>query len=787
MGIPSPAAPPGVSLPGELVPVAFFGRTSTLIQNYQASMRRQLRKSEEELPPGFVIVAHYWDIESGGLDLDQRGHAERDAYAGVSIPRDGGMAALLAEAQTPSPRFAAVICEDIERSARDTFSALKLEKDLGAQGIPLFATDEPISVAGMNATTVLIRRVKQGVAEWFRLQLKEKAWAGFREHTLDGWNIGTPPYGYLAEKHPHPNPAKRAEGRTKTRLIRDPVRAPVVGQMFTWRAAQRLGVTTIRQKLNADRAACPPPRGEHWTDQSVYQILANPKYTGHMVWGRTSSRTGRWHRVPPEQWVWSSEPTHPAIVTRETYETARQVTLARASEAEDPAAPGHPLARRTYELRSRMRCRICHRRMQGTTRATRTYYTCPHDASNPRHAGAYPDHPKRILVREDHLVPVICEFFATRIFGHDRAALLCTQLPENDAAKAAQREKKIKKLHKEIRRVDNAQKAKIVELEKAGDASDPATEAWRDRLRERFAELVAERKSYTDQLAALTAEDNGPRQAPELLDTLPALPARLQDAKPATRARLYQAFDLQLLYNKEMNQVTIYATITTSTPGTIAAILSDSEPPSAPARYPFPLANSSMGSSSALRCIPPAAARDGIDLRDTPYAAGPAPSLTEPVRSWPLSPTQVSDTVVPGWYCRIRTRSEAGEVTAWPFTAVITSPAAAPAFAAGAWQNTPAISVPDLAGAMLFGTGLAVSLTRQRPLELMPWPKLAWAVCRSWPSCVFGLPELLGALFFGSLAIAMPMNAGWPIWIVLLPLPLAICRAIDRARAIGIE
>ena len=29
-----------------------------------------------------------------------------------------------------------------------------------------------------------------------------------------------------------------------------------------------------------------------------------------------------------------------------------------------------------------------------------------------------------------------------------------------------------------------------------------------------------------------------------------------------------------------------------------------------------------MGSSSALRCIPPATARDGIDLRDTPYIRG---------------------------------------------------------------------------------------------------------------------------------------------------------------------
>lgn len=303
------------------------------------------------------------------------------------------MAALLAEAQAPRPRFAAVICEDMSRSSRDMLSALQLEKVLSTRSIPLFATDEPMNAGGMNSSATLLRRIKQGMAEYFRLQLKESVWDGLREHTLDGWNVGTPPYGYLAQKFPHPTPKKRAEGRTKTRLILDPVRAPVVEQMFTWRACQRLGITTIRQKLNADRVTYPPPRGEHWTDQSVYQILANPKYTGHMVWGRTSSRTGRWHRLPEQDWVWSPEPTHPAIVDREVYETARQVTLARASQAEDPGNPGHPLARRFYELRSRIRCRLCRRRMLGTTRATRTYYTCPHDATNPSHFAAYPDHP----------------------------------------------------------------------------------------------------------------------------------------------------------------------------------------------------------------------------------------------------------------------------------------------------------------------------------------------------------------------------------------------------------
>jgi hypothetical protein len=49
---------------------------------------------------------------------------------------------------TAPPRFAAVMCEDIARSGRDTFNALKLEKQLGAAGIPVMAADEPISGPG---------------------------------------------------------------------------------------------------------------------------------------------------------------------------------------------------------------------------------------------------------------------------------------------------------------------------------------------------------------------------------------------------------------------------------------------------------------------------------------------------------------------------------------------------------------------------------------------------------------------------------------------------------------
>jgi resolvase-like protein len=204
------------SAPAEPVPVAFLGRTSTLLlQDPAASLRRQAREVQAKLPPGWFIAAWFWDIESGGLDLEQRGHGTAHEHLGVGLPRDGGLAALLAEAAGPAPRFAAVMCEDIERSGRDTFNALKLERQLGDAGIPLFATDEPINVEGMTATTILIRRVKQGIAEWYRFQLKEKAWRGFEQHTLDGYNIGGAPTGTPPTASRTPTPPKPPKAAPK--------------------------------------------------------------------------------------------------------------------------------------------------------------------------------------------------------------------------------------------------------------------------------------------------------------------------------------------------------------------------------------------------------------------------------------------------------------------------------------------------------------------------------------------------------------------------------------------
>jgi site-specific DNA recombinase len=520
------------SAPAEPVPVAFLGRTSTLLlQEPAASLRRQAREVQAKLPPGWFIAAWFWDIESGGLDLEQRGHGTGHQAVDVDLPRDGGLAALLAEAASPSPRFAAVMCEDIERSGRDTFNALKLERRLGDAGIPLFATDEPINVEGMNATTILIRRVKQGIAEWYRDQLKEKAWRGFEQHAIDGFNIGGVPYGYTPERIPHPNPGKASHGRTKTRLALDPARGPR-GRADLHLAHRRQAGRDHHHKP-AERRAGPlpvpaPGRVDH---RHRVRDLAQPQI--HRAYGL---RPPPLHRQPPLPHrpprpmdlvprADASSDHHPRHLGHRPDHRCRP-----RQRQDEPGMALHPAARRSYLLRSRCRCRDCKRRMTG--RLVRpyqghpgyVYYDCPHNPANPRHQAAAPAHPRTVRVGEDDLLTVIRQFFAAHIFGPDRAAMLAQRLPASAAEDTARREQETTRLHKRLRKIDAAENAHAREIESLASLpqASPAITALRSRIIERFTELETERTQINDRLTVLDRA-TGQEDEPGLLDALPML------------------------------------------------------------------------------------------------------------------------------------------------------------------------------------------------------------------------------------------------------------------------
>ncbi|HVQ94225.1 MAG TPA: hypothetical protein VMU51_24510, partial [Mycobacteriales bacterium] len=200
----APAQPEAVPGVPAIVPVAWAARVSDEeAQDPTLSLPRQLARARAALPAGFVIVAHFFDVESGRMELDQRGQDAAYARFDIGIPRDGGINELLAEAQRPDRRFVAVVCESIDRISRITRIGTGIEWELERAGVALLAVDEGIhpdlipGLAGSGgagrpkkATPVLTRRVKQAISEWYVLNMLELSWEGFIQHTIQGWNIG---------------------------------------------------------------------------------------------------------------------------------------------------------------------------------------------------------------------------------------------------------------------------------------------------------------------------------------------------------------------------------------------------------------------------------------------------------------------------------------------------------------------------------------------------------------------------------------------------------------------
>jgi len=553
--------------------VAFAARTSgEELQDPTISIPRQLESCRRALPPNAVIVAFYWDVESGRKEIDDRGTGAHDKFE-IAVPRDGGLPELLAEAKRKDRRFDAVICESVDRIARLMHQSTRVEHELDRVGVPLFAADEGVETTRRKSTKILVRRTKQMLAEWYVRQMLELAWDGYCEHTRQGWNIGVPPYGYVGERVPHPVPAKREQGMTKTRLVPEPVRAAAVHQIFVWRVTERLSYDVIANRLNADLDRYPPKKANRpdqhrdtWSHNGVRDVLENPKYTGYMVWNRRASKTGAGKLNPPRDWVWSPMPTHEPLVTVDMFKAAQAVKSERSDSwtRTSSGLDSHPGTKRTYALRSFVFCAQCRHRMYGKTRHTRSYYGCqPRVTRSPEEV--LPSHQKSVWVREDVLLEGVLRFLAERVLGPDRKehvrAELAAAAPNPD--KAA--EKEAAALRRAVEDIDRKKARLVKQLE---DRDDPDGTIFR-AVRERLSELTAERQHKLAKLGAvldLMGHGADADNDADVLDELPiATVADLSGAPEPIMRTLFSALRLRVVFDGRTGDADCTVTVTDDT------------------------------------------------------------------------------------------------------------------------------------------------------------------------------------------------------------------------------
>jgi site-specific DNA recombinase len=153
-------------------------------------------------------------------------------------------------------RVQRVILPSLDRLSRDVRIAENLFHDFATLGVDVLIADMP-TYNGRDRKDVLVRQIREAIAEENRKEIIERLWKGRQERIRRGLPPGgNAPYGY-----------KRVD-RT---LVPDPVEAAVVKIVFT---LARRGSTPTAIARTLVRRGFERRNGRPWTRRRVASVLA---------------------------------------------------------------------------------------------------------------------------------------------------------------------------------------------------------------------------------------------------------------------------------------------------------------------------------------------------------------------------------------------------------------------------------------------------------------------------------------------------------------------------------
>ena len=221
-----------------------------------------------------------------------------------------------------SPRVKAVLIVEVQRLSRgDLEDAGKLIKLLRYTNTVVITPQKTYDLGDEYDRDFFERELKRG-NEFLEYQKKIMN-RGRLLSVSQGNCIGSvPPYGY--------DKTWVQEGKRKSpTLTPNPEQAPVVQMIFDMYANQGLGMPTICNRL--DRMGAVPPKGEHWSNHALKDMLSNVTYLGKVKWNWRKTVTvvadseivkTRPKSAPGEYLVFDGK--HDAIIAENLFKAAQE-------------------------------------------------------------------------------------------------------------------------------------------------------------------------------------------------------------------------------------------------------------------------------------------------------------------------------------------------------------------------------------------------------------------------------------------------------------------------------
>ncbi|TCP66102.1 recombinase family protein [Baia soyae] len=199
-----------------------------------------------------------------------------------------------------------VIFKSISRLARDLKDSLEIREVFIAHNVRIISVEEGYDSHKAGKNDMAFELWSLFSAQYSRT-LSAGVSAALAAKVRRGEHIGRIPYGFT-----------RIDGRLQ--ILEE--EAKVVRMIFRW-YNQGWGFKRITKELNC--LGIPSKQSNQWQMTSIQRLIGNPIYYGDFILNQytTVKMGGRKKQIrnTPEQWIWFRD-HHPAIITREAWETA---------------------------------------------------------------------------------------------------------------------------------------------------------------------------------------------------------------------------------------------------------------------------------------------------------------------------------------------------------------------------------------------------------------------------------------------------------------------------------
>jgi DNA invertase Pin-like site-specific DNA recombinase len=279
---------------------------------------------------GLTIVKTYADEGRSGLDIDGREALQN----------------LIGDVRAGRADFKFILVYDVSRWGRfqDADESAYYEFICKAAGLQVLYCAEQFENDGSLASTIL-KNLKRAMAGEYSRELSVKVFIGqSRIARMGFWRGGTPGYGLRRQLIDERGTVKaQLEFGQQKSLQTDriilvhgpPHEVEAVRRMFRSFVTEGKCMGEIAAELNGDRIGT--SRARRWSSMTIGQILTNEKYTGSIIFNRSSLRLGQ-KRVsnPPDLWI-RRDNAFPPIITPETFTRAQEIIRERRQRLSDEA------------------------------------------------------------------------------------------------------------------------------------------------------------------------------------------------------------------------------------------------------------------------------------------------------------------------------------------------------------------------------------------------------------------------------------------------------------------